>query len=785
MILHRLRLENFRQHVDSELEFYPGITAIIGPNGSGKTTILEAIGWALYGSTAMRGKNADVRWLWSDDAKQQVRVVLDFALGDRGYRIERVLQSASLIDLTNNKAIATGITAVEQEVERLLGMTCNQFMTSFFARQKELEFMNYQKEKRRDEIAKMLGYDKVSTAIDKLKDDGKALKGEIKGLEQGMGSLDDAKEQAKEAKAAFEASKEEQKAAAGSEMSAKNALDKKAPEVEVVSKKRTESEQVEKELSELTNRRQNLMGAQQTLRKQLQDMQGAVDEFESLKADVEEYRQATERLNHLNSLAEIMKQQAVVEAQLAQIETQIESLEKEIAQLQSELSALKADPLEAATQALEKEQSAWQSERGRLAAELKQAQSDLESVSDRLAAIHEMGAEAPCPVCARPLGDQYKTVKEQREAELAGLKAKIKTLEIKVADQGEPPEIVRLRARLTDSQKAAEIQKEIVQRQTSISKLKTDKAQYTEQIARMPSGLDESERKALHEKADRLKPMYERSIALTGQIQGLSEVESRLRQSEADLKSIAERQESLEKRKSEIGYDPVADEILQKEVRALEQAYNQAHTRLQVAIQKAQSAEASLKNAEQSLNEIEARKARLDAAQKEFAVMQHTNNGLVAFREQLNAEMLPALRQYASEFLSEMTEGRYASIQLDEDLNATLLDDGDLAKAVISGGEEDVLNLSLRLALSRLITERAGQPMSLLALDETFGQLDSERRSSVLNALSALREVFSQIIIISHIEEIIHASDRAIRVSYDHRKGSQVQPEEVDAELLV
>ena len=43
MRLHGLRLVNFRQHVDTALSFDAGLTGIIGPNGSGKTTILEAI----------------------------------------------------------------------------------------------------------------------------------------------------------------------------------------------------------------------------------------------------------------------------------------------------------------------------------------------------------------------------------------------------------------------------------------------------------------------------------------------------------------------------------------------------------------------------------------------------------------------------------------------------------------------------------------------------------------------------------------------------------------------
>ena len=45
---------------------------------------------------------------------------------------------------------------------------------------------------------------------------------------------------------------------------------------------------------------------------------------------------------------------------------------------------------------------------------------------------------------------------------------------------------------------------------------------------------------------------------------------------------------------------------------------------------------------------------------------------------------------------------------------------------MISGGEEDVANLALRLAISQMIAERAGQPLSLLVLDEIFGSLDED-----------------------------------------------------------
>ena len=49
-MLVRLKLENFREAVSEEIVFTPGINLFKGPNESGKSTRLEAISYALFGS---------------------------------------------------------------------------------------------------------------------------------------------------------------------------------------------------------------------------------------------------------------------------------------------------------------------------------------------------------------------------------------------------------------------------------------------------------------------------------------------------------------------------------------------------------------------------------------------------------------------------------------------------------------------------------------------------------------------------------------------------------------
>src|SRR5438552_2222683 len=184
MQLLRLRLVNFRQHADTELEFGPGITGIIGPNGSGKTSILEAIAWALYGVQAVRGDKDSIRRLGAK-GRAGVEVDLEFRLGAHEYRVKRGLSTAVLHQ--DGQVIANSLKAVTDKLERTLGMSHDEFFNTYFTGQKELAVMAaLGKTERAAFLSRVLGYERLREAQARVREVRNGVAAEVRGLEAGL-----------------------------------------------------------------------------------------------------------------------------------------------------------------------------------------------------------------------------------------------------------------------------------------------------------------------------------------------------------------------------------------------------------------------------------------------------------------------------------------------------------------------------------------------------------------------------------------------------------------------
>jgi len=126
----------------------------------------------------------------------------------------------------------------------------------------------------------------------------------------------------------------------------------------------------------------------------------------------------------------------------------------------------------------------------------------------------------------------------------------------------------------------------------------------------------------------------------------------------------------------------------------------------------------------------------------------------------------PTLSDITSKMIGTMTDGRYGRVELGEDYEIQIDDQGTLYPVDrFSGGESDLANLGLRLGISRIIAERTGAtPMNFLILDEIFGSQDPTRKRSLMTALVGLSSQFRQVFLITHIEDVKDLMNYVIRV---------------------
>ena len=169
MKLRSLSLNLFRQHVSSHIEFPDGLVGVIGTNGSGKTTIVEAIGFAIYGSRALRGRIEDVRTRTAPaktgrgKKEQDLRVELTLEHDGVVFRIDRSLNDASVYIGGESQPVAVGSRDVSARISAIVGMSYEEFISTYCTEQKGLEFLSGKKgaTEREKFIVRMMGYDRL------------------------------------------------------------------------------------------------------------------------------------------------------------------------------------------------------------------------------------------------------------------------------------------------------------------------------------------------------------------------------------------------------------------------------------------------------------------------------------------------------------------------------------------------------------------------------------------------------------------------------------------------
>lgn len=123
-MIDRIEMINWRKYDEREISFRPGVNFIVGANGAGKTSILEAIAVALTGEPSTLSDRSKLL----RNPNQVAKVDLTFTVDGQTYRVERSQSDtralpARLYQVGWKKALATGNRNVTAEIEQIMNVS--------------------------------------------------------------------------------------------------------------------------------------------------------------------------------------------------------------------------------------------------------------------------------------------------------------------------------------------------------------------------------------------------------------------------------------------------------------------------------------------------------------------------------------------------------------------------------------------------------------------------------------------------------------------------------------
>ncbi len=798
MQLHRIKLVNFRQHAETKIEFGPGITAIVGPNGAGKSTLLEAIAWAFYGNSAARGSKDSIRRHRAPE-RSQVRVDVDFGLGAHEFRVSRGLYKAELFQDHQIQPIADSQQEVSGRITKVLGLSREEFFNTYFTGQKELAVMGAMGSADRSRfLSRILGYDKLKLGQDRLREVRTRRRGELSGLEQGLANeeelqkdLEQALQRAEDVASRVSSIKQahavamrmfEAKGPAWTEMvkvrESVLSLDSELRVAERdVQEARRDFERLDRELAEALDARTQL----QTIDPDLAKVVPLADELERLEREA----QAAGRRRALSG------QESEVREQRERLMRQLEELgdtERSAVEAKADLDRIREEHRKTEEDE-EKARTGWIRDKQDAETKRQSLRDQYRDLQKHREGVVGAGPDGICPTCKRPLGTHHDSALEALDRQLEEIEIDGKYFgrrvdqledepdEVKLAKQSTVDVAGRVEVALQEVARCDDRSKDRAHAESELERLAARLSELTGEMDALPEAYDAERHDEVRAELRVLEPVKKRGIEL--QVKA-ARAEPLVADAESAEKMLSDREARLERLSTamaDLGYSEEAFTTARAEYEMAEAAAREAEIELASADADQRAAATALELAEQRIRERAERAKSALIVRKDIRLHDELDWGLQDLRAELNASMRPEIADRASAFLSDLTDGRYGQLELDEQYRSLIVEDG-VPKLVVSGGEEDLVNLVLRLAIGQMVAERAGQPLSLLVLDEIFGSLDENRRGLVVDLLHKLGGRFPQVVLITHIETVVDGVDRVLRVGYDQDRGTATVTED-------
>jgi exonuclease SbcC len=402
----------------------------------------------------------------------------------------------------------------------------------------------------------------------------------------------------------------------------------------------------------------------------------------------------------------------------------------------------------------------------------------LEKLEKQKSEIQNLGPDAVCEFCLRPFGEEFETIEEHFDRELFSLGQRAEPMKARLVEVDKDGKMLngQLEHIKNQLEKLDRLERDLASSRTSlkaveagIGESETGKGEIGKRLAEIGEVVFDPDKLSKMENELRLKQKErEEYIRLAERLARRGTLEADLDSAKEDLGRIETGLNELKAEIKAIGFDRQVFQQAQAEMDKIRSRVADIKVGIERVEGRIALLESEIKSLRQKLDDYEKSKKEISRLREELTSLERLSILFAEFRVYLIGRIRPALSKQTSQLFYEMTGGRYQEVELDEDYNLRLYDNGEKFSVVrFSGGEIDLVNLCFRLAISLEMAAAAGIDRSFIILDEIFGSQDIERQQLIIEGLNRLKNRFQQIILISHIEEVKGMTEHVISVERD------------------
>ncbi len=788
MILDRLVLKNFKRFRDEEIHFKDGITGILGNNGTGKSSLVQAVFFALYGVQAT-GIAADYIVSSFSSPKEKCEVRLDFRIGGDTYTVLRTFRKGKSVthDATfhkNGKLMATGVSQVEPEVKRTIGMGPVDFKNTIYAGQKDLlTLLENTPGKRKEWFLRALGIDFLKAESEKiLKDLTDVKTAELQRKEGELSAM--TARQSTEEFGAMEASVARLQAMVTEHTQARDLnlarRVKLDAELKLLADKKTAYARLVQKQQSLERERDTDTAQEKSLEDSLALIADEEAEYHRIEKTAGSYAEIRKRLDGLQQkkadyvrltgeLGFVTREIADLAARAEKQRALITGLDAD-AQKKAELVAKVRAGLGAAQEIAEDRLETAVSFRlaeinkqtGVLATRLTHYREEREKILTDQKTIRHAGPDGTCPLCRQKLGFHFgsldaeftQKLQELTDKSVTDLEKQEKLGKEKTTVEALKPLLSQIRTLSEKLRQKASYESELADLEAKRTKKIHEQGTINATIAQL--AFNEAEYLSCERETASVQKVQLRFIELGKKIgQGIM-VKKQLGELTTRITVRSTELTNLSKEIAAAAFSP--DEVTEREkaMAATESALRNEEVMITGAQKDLDFTKEKIAEFRKAETQIAFLQKEAEAQKDEIELLRLTRSLIGEYVVYLMQVVRSRLEGEVSRIISEITGGRYEQVLLDEDFNLLVRDvDNDYPIERFSGGEQDDIAVALRIALSRYLAELHGvHESTFLIFDEIFGSQDEERRNNLLTALRTQESRFPQILLISHIAEM-------------------------------